>query len=110
VDEEGECLRRSKLETYLEILGVLERIDQLKLTHIMYETNVNCCVLKKYLSLLMEQGLVEERTAGRHRIVYSITQRGRTVLNYFTELKQVLPIVDENGLTLTSTQSEAPSS
>jgi len=89
-------LRRSNLEIYLDILRVLEGSSQLKLTHIMYETNVNCCVLKEYLDFLMRQGLVETRAVGRQRMAYSITQRGITVLNCFRELKQVLPIVDED--------------
>ena len=89
-------MRRSKLEMYLDILGVLERSGQLKLTHIMYETNVNCCILKGYLDFLMKQNLVEKRNVGRQRAAYSITQRGITVLEYFRELKQALPIVDEN--------------
>jgi predicted transcriptional regulator len=81
---------------YLDILRVLEGGGQLKLTHIMYETNVNCCVLKEYLDFLVKQGLVETRAVGRQRMAYSITQRGITVLNCFRELKQVLPIVDED--------------
>jgi predicted transcriptional regulator len=81
---------------YLDILRVLEGGGQLKLTHIMYETNVNCCVLKEYLDFLVKQGLVETRAVGRQRMVYSITQRGITVLNCFRELKQVLLIVDED--------------
>lgn len=89
-------MRRSKFEMYLDILGVLEHHSELKLTHIMYETNVNCCILKEYLDFLMKQNLVEERTVGRQRVVYSITQRGITVLGYYRELKQVLPIVDED--------------
>jgi DNA-binding PadR family transcriptional regulator len=39
--------------------------------------------------------LVEERTVGKRRIVYAITQRGITVLKYFRELRQVLPIIEE---------------
>jgi predicted transcriptional regulator len=81
---------------YLDILKVLSGSGQLKLTHIMYETNVNCCILKEFLDFLMKQNLVEEQTVGRQRVVYSITQRGITVLEYFRELKQALPIVDEN--------------
>ena len=81
---------------YLDILGVLAHNGELKLTHLMYETNVNCCILKEYLDFLMKQNLVEERTAGRHRMVYLITERGITVLKYYGELKQVLPIVDED--------------
>jgi predicted transcriptional regulator len=89
-------LRRSNLEMYLDILNVLEGGGQLKLTHIMYETNINCFVLKEYLDFLMKQGLVETRAVGRQRVAYSITQRGITVLNCFRELKQVLSIVDED--------------
>jgi predicted transcriptional regulator len=61
----------------------------------MYKANVNCSVLKQYLAFLMKQNLVEERTIGKSRVVYAITQRGITVLKYFRELKQVLPIVEE---------------
>ena len=89
-------MRRSKFEMYLDILGVLERNGELKLTHIMYETNVNCCILKEYLDYLTKQNLVEERKVGKQRVVYSISQRGIMVLGYYRELKQVLPIVDEN--------------
>jgi predicted transcriptional regulator len=80
---------------YIGILQVLALKGNLKLTHIMYKANVNCCVLKEYLDFLMKQGLVEERIVGKKRVVYAITQRGITTLKYFKELKQVLPIVEE---------------
>ncbi len=88
-------MRRSKLEMYIDILKVLAHRGPLKLTHIMYKANVNCSVLKEYLDFLLLQNLVEERAAGKQRIVYAVTQRGITVLKYFRELKQVLPIVEE---------------
>jgi predicted transcriptional regulator len=89
-------MRRSKLEMYIDVLRVLAHRGPLKLTHIMYKANVNCSVLKQYLDFLMKQNLVEERTVGKRRVVYAITQRGITVLKYFRELKQVLPIVEES--------------
>ena len=88
-------VRRSKLEMYVDILSVLAHRGPLKLTHVMYKANVNCSVLKEYLDFLMKQGLVEERTVGKRRVVYAVSQRGITVLKYFKELKQVLPIVEE---------------
>ncbi len=87
-------IRRSKLEMYIDILKVLAHRGALKLTH-MYKANVNCSVLKEYLDFLIKQGLVEERTIGKRRVVYAITQRGVTVLKHFKELKQVLPIIEE---------------
>ena len=88
-------MRRSKLEMYIDILRVLAQKGPLKLTHIMYKANVNCSVLKQYLNFLIKQELVEEQTAGKKRIVYAITDRGRTELRYFRELRAVLPIVEE---------------
>jgi predicted transcriptional regulator len=61
----------------------------------MYKANVNCSVLKEYLDFLTKQGLVEERPVKRSRTVFAITQRGITVLKYFREFKQALPIVEE---------------
>jgi len=88
-------MRRSKLEMYIDILKVLAQRGPLKLTHIMYKANVNCSVLKEYLDFLIQQNLVEERAVGKQRTVYAVTQRGITVLKYFRELKQVLPIIEE---------------
>jgi predicted transcriptional regulator len=61
----------------------------------MYKANVNCSVLKEYLDFLLRQNLVEEQTVGKRRVVYAISQRGITVLKYFRELKQILPITEE---------------
>jgi predicted transcriptional regulator len=88
-------MRRSKLEMYIGILQVLALKGNLKLTHIMYKANLNCCVLKEYLDFLIKQGLIEERTLGKQRVVYAITQRGITVLKHFKELKQILPLVED---------------
>jgi len=52
-------------------------------------------VLKQYLEFLIKQNLVEERTVGKRRVVYATTQKGITVLKYFRELKQVLPLVED---------------
>ena len=54
----------------------------------MYKANLNCSVLKEDLSFLVKQGLVEERTIGKAKIVFAVTQRGINVLKYFQELKQ----------------------
>jgi predicted transcriptional regulator len=89
-------MRRSKLEMYIDILKVLSQRGPLKLTHIMYKANVNCSVLKQYLNFLIQEDLVEERTVGKKRVVYAITQKGITVLKYFRELKTILPLVEDS--------------
>jgi predicted transcriptional regulator len=91
----GSKMRRSKLEMYVDILRVLAHRGPLKLTHVMYKANVNCNVLKEYLNFLTKQNLVEERNVAKSRTVFAITQKGITVLKYFRELQQVLPIIEE---------------
>ena len=93
-------MRRSKLEMYIDVLSVLALRGPLKLTHIMYKSNVNCCILKEYLGSLLKQGLVEEKTLGKHRVAYVITEKGLIVLKQFKELKQVLPIIEEEQITV----------
>ena len=88
-------MRRSKLEMYIDILRVLSQKGPLKLTHIMYKANVNCSVLKEYLDFLIRQELVEEKTVGKKRIVYVISEKGLKVLRYFRELKVMLPVVED---------------
>ena len=88
-------MRRSKMEIHLDILRTLAQKGPLKLTHIMYKSNVNCCVLKEYLDFLIEQELVEEKTVGKKRIVYVASEKGLKVLKYFRELKVMLPVVED---------------
>ena len=88
-------VRRSKLEIHVDILRVLARHRPLKLMHIMYKANVNCGALKRHLEFLIKQKLVEERTVGKKSVVYTITERGLTVLEYFKKLNIALPIIEE---------------
>jgi predicted transcriptional regulator len=80
---------------YIDILQVLALKGQLKLTHIMYKSNVNCKVLKSQLDFLMKNGLVEERILRREKVVYAITQKGISTLKAFTQIKQVFPIEEK---------------
>ena len=93
-------MRRSKLEMYIDILKVLAHHGPLKLTHIMYKANVNCSVLKQYLDFLIQRNLVEEQTFHKRknkRVVYAVTERGRTILKYFRELNSALQITEETN-------------
>jgi predicted transcriptional regulator len=88
-------MRRSRLEMYVDILNVLALRGPVKLTHIMYKANVNCSILKEYIHFLIEQGLVEKRSLGKRRVEYAISNKGLSVLKQFKELKQILPLIEE---------------
>ncbi len=88
-------MKRSRLETYVEIVSLLAQKGPLKLTQIMYKANLNCSMLEEDLGFLVKQGLVEERTFGKDRIFFAVTQRGINVLKYFLRLKDKHLIVEE---------------
>ena len=90
-------MRRSKLEVYIDILEVLAFKGQLKLTHIMYKSNVNCQILKTELEFLVKNGLVEKRILRKQKVVYAITTRGFSILKAFGQIKQVFP-TEENEI------------
>ena len=92
---EATRMRRSKLETLIDILNALARLGPLKMTHIMHKANINGSMLRGYLDFLIKQGLIEERTLKRSHAVFAITQRGTTVLKHFQELNLVASIIEE---------------
>ena len=84
------------MEMHLDILMTLAKKGPLKLTHIMYKANVNCSVLKEYLDFLIQQELVAEKTIKKERIVYTLTEKGLTLLKHFRELQTMIPLFDDN--------------
>jgi len=85
-------MRRSKLEMYISTLEALAYNGPLILTRVTYKTNTNCTQRKAILSDLIQKALVEQRTLNKSKVVYAATPKARTILSYFTELKEILQI------------------
>jgi len=87
--------RRNKMQILMEILTVLHKEKALPLTHIMYKANVNCSVLKEYLTELMKKDLVDVRKIkiGNARIAYFLTPRGINVQQEVTRLLATLDVI-----------------
>lgn len=92
-------MRRSKLESYEDILGSLVN-KPLNLDKIAYETSMDCDVVKKRLESLVSYGLVKVRVSGK-KTLYAITERGLTVLKtlsfqkYLEKIANVVRVMDE---------------
>jgi predicted transcriptional regulator len=83
-------MRRSKLESYEDILGALVKEPQ-TIDGIAYKTNMDCNSLKKRLEQLMKYSLVEKRASSK-KTLYAITERGVAVfktLNFQKYLEMV---------------------
>jgi predicted transcriptional regulator len=83
-------MRRSTFEQTLAILEIV-RTPKI-LTHIMYQTNVNCTVLKPLLEDLMKKGLITtvDKSRGITRKHYVISQKGIDVLRTVRKASELL--------------------
>ena len=83
--------RRSRLEILLSILSVVKGGHE-KPTNIMYAVNRSWNPTQKMLSNMVEEGLLELRTAlGLSRRRYAITEKGVNVLDYFMKANEIMP-------------------
>ena len=85
------------MEMYISTLEALAYYGPLKITRITYKAKMNCTALKIILKGLIQRNLVEKRTFKKNKIVYAATPKARTVLSYFDELKEMLPIAEDDN-------------
>jgi predicted transcriptional regulator len=85
----------SKLEIFIDILKVLLPTGPLKIAHIEDKVNLKPTALKEKLDFLTKQRLVEEQIITNNNTVYAITKRGISVLKYFKEYTQGIPVAKE---------------
>jgi predicted transcriptional regulator len=92
-------MHRSKLESYEVILGALVK-KPLSIDRLAYKTSIDCTILSEYLTFLMANGVVEERSFGDKKF-FAITGRGVTVFRtldfqkYLKKLSKTLMTIDE---------------
>jgi predicted transcriptional regulator len=87
-------MRKSKLESYEDILGALVK-KPLTIDNLSYETNINCTILRQRLDSLIRYSLVEERISSK-KTLYAITERGIAVfktLNFQKYLERVVKTI-----------------
>jgi predicted transcriptional regulator len=86
------------MERYISTLEALAYYGPLKITRLTYKANMNCSQLKAILDDLIQKKLVEERAFRKNKVVYAATPKARTVLSYFDELKEMLPMAEDDKL------------
>ena len=106
VRQQGNLMKRSKLEIYIHILKALSCSGPLKPTQVMYKINACYIYTEQYLDFLIKNQLVEKTVFSKRKATYAITEKGITLLRIYQELEKALPIVnrkkvEENLLEMT---------
>jgi len=79
-------VRRSPMEMVCDILGVVSE-GPTKPTHILYKANMSWRVLSSYLDFLLKRGLIEKEDQGGKRCVYTLTVKGKSILQLYDGLR-----------------------
>lgn len=95
--------RRTKQEIYLDILNSISNSasgDSVKLTRVQLASKLSYDKAKEHLTFLVKYGLVESKP------VIKITDKGRSFMNDFEELRENIKNVNQSYLTDTSDVNE----
>jgi len=93
--------RRSTTEMDIAILQALSGSKLLRMTHIMYKTNLNASILKEKLVILEAKGLIRSHKVYREHLAwrgesvfYGVTSKGLDVLRSYLSAIDALGCVE----------------
>ena len=78
--------KRTRLEVIRDILDVLQKNRNVKITHIIYKANLSNNSIKPYLENLVKNKMIEQVTTNEQRF-FRITQKGYEFLQEFNKIK-----------------------
>jgi predicted transcriptional regulator len=83
--------RRSSIEVIADML----RLGEAGKTEIMYSANMSYLQLQKYLTFMLELGLITRITVGNPVITYRITRKGLRLLRNIDSILEMLELTEE---------------
>jgi len=83
--------RRSNIEVIADIL----RLGEAGKTEIMYSANMSYFQLQKYLSFLLQLGLIDKVTVGNPIVTYRVTKKGFRLLKNIESILELLELTEE---------------
>jgi predicted transcriptional regulator len=82
--------RRGEVEIFIDILGT--SLKGVKITRLMYRSNLSYSTLRKYLLAMSKQGLISRVCGDDGSVFYCATEKGKLVLDRLKEVKCVLRV------------------
>ena len=80
--------RRSRLEVIADILA--EALNGANKTRIMYRANLNFLRFDRYLSDLLDKGLIVRKNTSDGRVIYRTTDRGKRFVKIITNAEEII--------------------
>jgi len=83
--------RRSNIEVVADML----RLGEAGKTEIMYSANMSYAQLQKYLTFLLQLGLIDKVTVGNPVVTYRVTKKGLRLLRSIDAILETLELREE---------------
>ncbi len=78
--------KRTKLEVTRDILDILQKNRQVKITHLIYKANLSNNSIKPYMQYLLSNKMMEE-VKDKDKRFFKITPKGNEFLMEFSKIK-----------------------
>ncbi|MFA5857071.1 MAG: winged helix-turn-helix domain-containing protein [Candidatus Pacearchaeota archaeon] len=78
--------KRTRLEVVRDLLEVLQKNRQVKITHLIYKANLSNNSIKPYLEDLLKNKLMEQYSEEDNRY-FRLTKKGQEFLQEFNKIK-----------------------
>jgi predicted transcriptional regulator len=83
-------VRRGEVQILIDVLNT--SMNGVKVTRLMYRTNLSYSTLRKYLSASLRQGLISKVSSSDGSVVYYTTDKGKLFLGRLKEVKLALHV------------------
>ena len=83
-------VRRGEVQILIDVLNT--SMNGVKVTHLMYRTNLSYSTLRKYMSASLRQGLISKVSGSDGSVMYYTTDKGRLLLGRLKEVKLTLRV------------------
>jgi predicted transcriptional regulator len=83
-------VRRGEVQILMDVLST--SLSGVKVTRLMYRTNLSYSTLRKYLSSSLKQGLINKVCSSDGSVMYYTTEKGQLLLGRLKEVKLALRV------------------
>ncbi len=83
---------KTNLELHVDILHYLTYHESLQNSNLKDKTKIDGSTLNRHLDFLVQNNLVEKRPINKDKVLYTITELGQTLHNWFRKLNNALKL------------------